>query len=109
MMKINQIMSISKILTNLYSIRQNIKIKKHFCRYCLQCFISKRVLVEHKKTCLKINGEQAVKSRSGLIKFKNHFNQFALPFKIYADFECNLEKIILMKEVMILHIMKKIM
>ena len=108
-MKINQIMSISKILTNLYSIRQNIKIKKHSCRYCLQCFISKRVLVEHKKTCLKINGEQAVKSRSGLIKFKNHFNQFALPFKTYADFKCNLEKIILMKEVMILHIMKKIM
>ena len=33
------------------------KNKKHFCRYCLQCFSSERVLVEHKETCLKINGK----------------------------------------------------
>ena len=65
------------------------KNKKHFCRYYLQCFSSKRVLVEHKETCLKINGKQTAKLRSGLIKSKNHFKQFALPFKIYADFECN--------------------
>ena len=67
------------------------KNKKLFCRYYLQCFSSKRVLVEHKETCLKINGKQIVKLRSGLIKFKNHFKQFALPFKIYADFECNVK------------------
>ena len=28
------------------------KNKKHFCKYCLQCFSCKRVAVEHKKTCL---------------------------------------------------------
>ena len=29
--------------------------KKHFYKYCLQCFSSERVLVEHKETCLKVN------------------------------------------------------
>ena len=50
-------------------------------------------MVEHKETCLKTNGKQAVKLRSGLIKFKNHVKQLTAPFKIYADFEWNLEKI----------------
>ena len=63
------------------------KNKKHFCRYCWQCFSSEKVLQGHKEICLVINGKQSVKLRSGLIKFKNHFNQLAVPFKIYADFE----------------------
>ena len=46
--------------------------KKHFCKYCLQCFSIERVLREHKGTRLKINGKQTVKLRSGLIKFKNN-------------------------------------
>ena len=29
--------------------------KKHFCRYCLQCFSSEKGLVEHIKICLKVN------------------------------------------------------
>ena len=62
------------------------KNKKHFCKYCLQCFSSERVLVEHKETCFKINGNQAVKLRSGSIKFKNYFKQLSVSFKIYADF-----------------------
>ena len=37
------------------------KNKKHFGSYCLQCFHSKRVLVEHKETCLEINCKQTVK------------------------------------------------
>ena len=35
--------------------------KKHFCRYCLQCFSSEKILIEHKETCLKIDGKQSVK------------------------------------------------
>ena len=31
--------------------------KKHFCRYCLQCFSIEKVLMEHKEVCLKINGK----------------------------------------------------
>ena len=45
------------------------KSKKHFCRYCLQCFSSERVLIEHKETFLKINGKQTVKLKSGSISF----------------------------------------
>ena len=57
---------------------------KHFCKYRLQYFSSERVLAEHKVTCLKINGKQTVKLRSGSIKFKNHFKQLNVPFKIYC-------------------------
>ena len=60
--------------------------------HCLQCFGSERALVEHKETCLKINGKWTVKLRSGPIQFKNHFKQLAVLFKIHANFECNLEK-----------------
>ena len=42
---------------------------------------------EHKETCLKINSKQTIKLKSGSIKFKNHFKQLAVPFRIYADFE----------------------
>ena len=45
-------------------------------------------MAEPKETCLKTNGEQTVKLRSGSIRFKNYFKQPAAPFKIYADFEC---------------------
>ena len=42
---------------------------------------------KHQKVCLRINGKQSLKLRSGSIKFKNHFKQLAAPFKMYADFE----------------------
>ena len=51
------------------------KNKKQFCKYCLQCFRSERVFIGHKETCLKINGKQTVKLRSGSIKFQSHFKQ----------------------------------
>ena len=53
--------------------KTKIKNTKHFCKCCLQCLSSKKVLIEHKGNCLKINGKQTVKFKSGLIKFKNHF------------------------------------
>ena len=49
--------------------KTNCKNKKHFCRYCLQCFSSKRFLLEQKETCLRINGKQIVKLDSGITKF----------------------------------------
>ena len=48
------------------------------------------MLIKHKRDCLSINGKQSVKLEKGLIKFKNYFKQIPVPFKIYADFECNL-------------------
>ena len=66
------------------------KNKKWFCRSCLQCFSSENVLIKHKENCLSINGKQSVKLEKGVIKFENYFKQIPVPFKIYADFECNL-------------------
>ena len=84
--KISHSMSILK--TNRFMCNKTrCKNKKHFCKYCLQCFSSERFLVEHKKTCLKINGKQTVKPRQGSIKFKNYFKQLALPFKLHAGFD----------------------
>ena len=51
----------------------------------------KKFLIEHKENFLIINGKQSVKLKSGSIKFKNYFKQLAVPFKIYADFECLLK------------------
>ena len=67
------------------------EIKKYFCRSCLQCFISKNVLTKHKEVCFSVNGSQSVKLERGTIEFKNYFKQIPDPFKIYADFEHNLE------------------
>ena len=81
-------MCISKILTDLCLILPKIKIKKYFCRYCLQCFSSKKVLIKHKEDCVIINGKQNVKLEKGFISFKNYSGQIPARFKIYADFEC---------------------
>ena len=48
-------------------------------------------MTEDKEDCLIINGKQSVKSEKGTIEFENYFIQIPVPFKIYADFECNLE------------------
>ena len=67
------------------------KNKKYFCKCCLQCFSSEKVLIEHKENCLIINGKQSVKLKSDSISFKNYFKQLPVPFKIYGDFECILK------------------
>ena len=69
------------------------KNKKYFCRSCLQCFSSKNELTEHKENCLSINGKQPVKVEEGTIEFENYFKQIPVPFKTYADFECDLESV----------------
>ena len=69
------------------------KNKKWFCRSCLQCFSSENVLIKHKEDCLSINGQQLVNLEKGIIQFENYFKQLPVPFKIYADFECNLRDV----------------
>ena len=81
-----------KTLTDFFHKTKN-KNKKWFCRSCLQCFSSKNVLTNHKKHCLCINGAQYVKLEKGMIEFKNYRRQLNCPFKIYCDFECNLEEV----------------
>ena len=69
------------------------KNKKWFCKSCLQCFSSEDVLTKHKEDCLSINGKQSVKQEERTNEFENYFKQIPVPFKIYADFECNLESV----------------
>ena len=56
-------------------------------------FSSKNLLTKHKEICLRINGAQSVRLEKGTIEFKNYFKQIPVPFKIYADFECNLKSV----------------
>ena len=85
-------MYILKILTDLYFIKRK-KNEIWFCKNCLQHFSSENVLIKHKKDCLSINWVQSVKVEEGIIKFENYFRQLPVPFKIYADFECNLKNV----------------
>ena len=66
------------------------KDKKHYCMSCLQNFATEDRLIT-KKQCLLINGCQAVKYESGMIKFANYNKQIPILFKIYADTECFLK------------------
>ena len=68
------------------------KDKKHYCMSCLQNFTTEEILSNHKKQCLLINGCQAVKYESGIIKFTNHNKQIPILSKIYADTECFLKR-----------------
>ena len=67
------------------------KNKKWFYKSCLQCFSSENVLTKHKEDCLSINGQQSVRLEEGIIEFENYSKQIPVPFKIYADFECNIK------------------
>ena len=48
------------------------------------------MLIKQKENCLSINCKQSVKIEELIIEFENYFKQIPVPFKIYADFECNL-------------------
>ena len=62
------------------------KNKKYFCKSCLECFSSKKVLRNHKEVCLSINVVQSVRLEKVIIEFKNAFKQIQVPFKTYSDF-----------------------
>ena len=50
-------------------------------------------MIKHKENCLGINGKESVKLENEIIEFKNYFKQMPVPFKLYADFECNLRNV----------------
>ena len=74
-MKTNHMMCTSKILTDLCFTKQRIKTKNTFVRVVYSALVV--------KMC-----RQSVK-----IEFKNYFKEIPVPFKIYADFECNLKSV----------------
>ena len=51
----------------------------------------------NRERCLLINDTQAVKYETGIIKLKNYEKQIPMTLTIYADTECFLKELILMK------------
>ena len=49
------------------------------------------MLTGHKEVRLSINGAKSVRPEKVTIEFKNYFKRIPVPFKVYADFECNLK------------------
>ena len=88
-MMINHIMCTSKILTDLCFTKQKTN-KNVFVEVFYSVLVGKVCWQKRKKNCLSINGKQSVKLEEGIIEFENYFKQIPVPFKIYADFECNL-------------------
>ena len=67
--------------------------KKHFCKNCIQCFSSEKVLEEHKPNCMILNGAQAVglPKEGSTLEFKSLNKTIPVPFVIYADLEALLK------------------
>ena len=58
------------------------KSKKYFCKCCLQCFSSEKVLIEHKKNRLIINGKQSVKLKVAQLVSKIISNNYLFLLKL---------------------------
>ena len=73
----------------------NDKRKKHFCKYCLHCFSSKDLLVNHGHDCYSLNGTQKIElpKPGSKVFFRNYHRIQPVPFVIYADFEALTKKI----------------
>ena len=67
------------------------KNKKWFCKSCLQYVSNEKVMIRQKEDCLSFNGVQSLDVEEGIIKFENYSKQLPAQFKIYTDFECNLQ------------------
>ena len=92
-MMISHIVCTSKILTDLCFTKQKIKTKTGFVGVVYSVLVVRECVDKALKieNCLRINGKQTVKLEKWIINFENHFKQIPAPFKIYADFECNLK------------------
>ena len=69
------------------------KNKKWFCESYLQRFSGENMLIKYKEDCLSISGQQSINLEKGTIEFKNYFKQLPVPFKFYANFECNFKNV----------------
>ncbi|KYN14572.1 hypothetical protein ALC57_13218 [Trachymyrmex cornetzi] len=68
--------------------------KKYFCDRCLHYFGSKERLQTHEVDCRKINDctIRLPSEDDRWLEFGNHRNQERVPFVVYADLECVLQK-----------------
>ena len=71
-MMINHMMCTLKILIDLFFTKQKVKTKIGSVKVFLQCFGSENVVT---------------------IEFEHYSKKISVPFKIYADFECNVRSV----------------
>ena len=67
------------------------KNEEWFCKSYLHCFSNENVLIKHKEDCQSFNGVKSVNVEEEIIKFENYSKQLLVTFKIYANFECDLQ------------------
>ena len=70
--------------------------KKYICRQCLGSHASENMLIKLLKKCGKYNITTIKTSNESHLHWKNHFHKNPLYYRIYADFEADNEKIILL-------------
>ena len=74
------ILCTSNVLTDLCFTKQRIKTKLTFLRAVHSALVVK-MLTEHNKVCLTINGAQSVRFEKRKIEFKNYLKQIPVSFK----------------------------
>ena len=82
------IKNFTRLVRSQYTSHRSSKI--YICKKCLTHYTKEELLEKHIKYCGN-NETVAVKmptKENSILKFKNHFKKFPLPFVIYADFEC---------------------
>ena len=62
--------------------------RKHFCRYCLNAFITEEILKNRIKCCFKVRGKQRIvmPKKAQYVKLKNYDRKINSSFVPYADF-----------------------
>ena len=70
---------------------------KHFCERCLHGYSRPELLERHKPECKGLlkrpTRTEMLQEGENKMEFKNHHKQMKVPYVVYADFECVLEKI----------------
>jgi hypothetical protein len=69
--------------------------KTFLCKMCLNSFYSEAKLADHKTYCSQHKSARVEmpKPYNNTIEFKNYNHSLKVPFKVYADFECMLQKV----------------
>ena len=66
--------------------------KKYICRRCLSSYTSENMLIKHKQKCANDIITTIKSSNESHLHWKKYFHKKPLYFRIYADFEADIEK-----------------
>ena len=82
------IKNFTRLVRSQYTSHRSSKI--YICKKCLTHYTKEELLEKHITYCgnNETVGVKMPTKENSILKFKNHFKNFPLPFVIYADFEC---------------------